>query len=175
MYKSLILLIAGACVALAEPATPTPAQQADAYYGKGIAAEKAGDVEAARAAYTKALQLNPELANCRYRLMQLQIDAPQIAAKGREGKFNKVMVPVFQLEGASLQEAINALNLVIEKESKGQVTANFIIQDPHKKLAESKLTLNLKNVPASAVMTYLMTQAGAKARYDEHAVVIEPK
>ncbi len=175
MNNSLLLLIAGVSVALAEPAAPPPAQQADAYYSKGIAAEKAGDVETARVAYTQALQLNPGLANCRYRLKQLQIDEPQIAAKGREGKFNKVMVPVFQLEGATLQEALNALSLIIDKESKGQLTANFVIQDPHKKLAAAKLSLNLKNVPASAVMTYLITQTNAKARYDEHAVVIEPK
>jgi len=175
MYKILFLLIAGASTALAEPNTLTVSQQADAYYGKGIAAEKAGDVEGAHAAYTKALQLNPGLANCRYRLTQLQIDAPSIAAKGREAKLSKVMVPVFQLEGTTLQEAIDALSLIIKKEAKGQVAANFIIQDPNKKLAAAKITLNLKNLPASAVMTYLMTQAHAKARYDEHAVVIEPK
>jgi len=175
MHKSLVLLIAGTAAALAEPNSLTPAQQADAYYGKGIAAEKAGDVAAARAAYTQALQLNPGLANCRYRLTQLQIDAPSIAAKGREAKFSKVMVPALQLENATLQEAIDGLSLIIEKEAKGQLAANFVIQDPGKKLAAAKITLNLKNLPASAVMSYLMTQANAKVRYDEHAVVIEPK
>jgi len=85
------------------------------------------------------------------------------------------MIPAFQLDGATLQEALDALNLILDKESKGQVAANFIVQDPNRKLAAGKLTLNLKNVPASAVMKYLMAQANAKARYDEHAIVIEPK
>ena len=141
----------------------------------GIAAENAGDVAAARLAYTKALQANPGHANCRYRLNQLKIDAPVIAAKGREAKLSKVMIPAFQLDPASLQEALDSLNLILEKESKGQVAANFIVQDPNKTLAASRLTLNLKNVPASAVMKYLLAQANAKARYDEHAIVIEPK
>ena len=183
MQKILILVVAGATAALAAPAappapspTPTPAAlSAEAYFAKGVAAEDSGDVAAARIAYTKALQLNPDLANCRYRLKELELNGPKVAAKGREAKFGKIMVPVFHLDGATLQEALDALNLIIDKESKGLVAANFVVQDPDAKLAAAKLTLNLKNLPASAIMKYLMTQANAKARYDEHAIVIEPK
>ena len=175
MQKILILFIACVSASLAEPTAPSPAQLADAYYAKGIAAEKDGDVEAARLAYTKALQANPDLANCRYRLNQLKLDAPMIAAKGRQVKLSKVTIPAFQLDGATLQESLDALNLVLNKESKGQATPNFVIQDPQKKLGTVKITLNLKNLPASAVIQYLMSQANAKARYDEHAIVIEPK
>ena len=64
---------------------------------------------------------------------------------------------------------------MILKETKDQLSPNFIIQDPQNKLANAKITLNLKNLPASAVIKYLLTQANARARYDEHAVVIEPK
>ena len=178
MQKILFLVVAAATAAFAAPPAapaPPPAQSADAYYAKGIAAEEAGDVASARSAYTKALQLNPGLANCRYRLKELELNGPKIAAKGREAKFGSVMVPVFHLDGATLQEALDLLNLVIEKESKGSVAGNFVIQDPDGKLAASKLSLNLKSLPASAVMKYLMSQANAKARYDEHAIVIEPK
>jgi tetratricopeptide (TPR) repeat protein len=175
MQKILILLLAGASATLAETAVPTPAQQSEAYYAKGIAAEKAGDVEAARLAYTKSLQANPNHANCRYRLRELQLNSGAVAAKGREAKFGKVMVPVFQVDEATLQESLDALSLILTKESKGQVAANFVIQDPQAKLASSKITLNLKSLPASAVMKYLITQVNAKVRYDEHAIVIEPR
>lgn len=182
MQKILILVVAASTAALAAPAAPAappaappPALSAEAYFAKGVAAEDSGDVAAARLAYTKALQINPDLANCRYRLKELELNGPKVAAKGREAKLGKIMVPVFHLDGATLQEALDALNLIIDKESKGQVAANFVVQDPDSKLAAAKLTLNLKNLPASAVMKYLMTQANAKARYDEHAVVIEPK
>lgn len=174
MRKLLILLLAGASVALAETTAPTPAQQAEAYYARGIAAEKAGDLEGARTAYTKALQASPNHANCRFRLNQLKIDGPAIAAKGREAKFNKVLLPSIQLDGATLQESLEALALMISKESKGELAANFLVQDPQKKLDGAKISLTLKNVPASAAMKYILTQAKAKARYDEHAVVIEP-
>ena len=62
--------------------------------------------------------------------------------------------------------------MIIEKESKGEVTPNFVIEDPKKLLASQKISLNLKNTPSRGVLKYLMDQTGAKARYDEHAVVI---
>lgn len=162
-------------MALAETAPLTPTQQAEAYYATGIAAEKAGDVDGARQAYTKALQTNPKHANCRFRLNQLKIDGGKIAAKGREAKFTKVIIPAIQLDGATLQESLDALTAILTKESKGELSSNFLVQDPQKKLAAIKITLNLKNLPASAAINYILGQANARARYDEHAVVIEPK
>ena len=44
-----------------------------------------------------------------------------------------------------------------------------------KGLAAEKISLNLKNMPAKAVLKYLTDQTGAKVRYDEHAVVISPR
>ena len=82
------------------------------------------------------------------------------------------MIPVFQLDQATLQEAIDALGTIIIKQSKDEVTPNFVIEDPKKVLADQKISLNLKNMPAKAVMKYLTDQTGTKVRYDEHAVVI---
>lgn len=175
MRTTLILLLAGALAALAEPTAPTPAQLAEAYYARGIAAEKAGDVTTARTAYTKALQANPNHANCRFRLKQLELDKDSIAARGREGQFAKVLIPVVQIDGATLQESLDHLAAMVTKESKNQLTPNFVVQDPQNKLANTKINLNLKNIPASAVLKYLLDQSKAKARYDEHAVVIEPR
>ena len=76
------------------------------------------------------------------------------------------------MDKASLQEALDSMNLIISKESKDDVTPNFVIQDPKNLLADRKITLNLKNMPAKAVLKYCLDQTGAKARYDEHAVVI---
>lgn len=175
MRNTLLLLLAGAVVALAEPAPPTPGQLADAYYARGIAAENVGDVAGARTAYTQALKANPRHANCRYRLKQLELNKDNIAKKGRELQFDKVIIPVIRIDGATLQESLNALSTMIAKESKDKLTPNFIIQDPHAAFANSKINLNLKGLPASAVIKYMLTQSNAKARYDEHAVVIMPK
>lgn len=153
----------------------SPARQAEALYQKGLAAEKAGDSSAAREFYKGALKLDPKNPNATYSLGQLKLTAPAMATKARETKFGAVMIPVFQLDQATLQEALTGLGMIIEKESKGEVTPNFVIEDPKALLAGQKISLNLKNMPARAVLKYLADQTGAKVRYDEHAVVISPR
>ena len=62
--------------------------------------------------------------------------------------------------------------MIIEKQTKNEVTPNFVVEDPKKLLATQKISLNLKNTPSRGVLKYLLDQTNAKARYDEHAVVI---
>lgn len=177
MTKNLSIIIAASLVtqAIAQTPAPAPAANAEALYRQGLAAEKSGDVTAAQQAYAAALKANPNHANARYSIGQLKINAASISAKGREAKFGAVMIPEFQLDGASLQESLDALRVIVEKQSKEQVTPNFVIQDPKNQLAAVKISMNLKAMPSKAVMQYLMEQSGAKARYDEHAIVISPK
>lgn len=173
MSKIITLVIAGSLTSLAF--AETPAQLAQSLYQKGQAAEKSGDPVAAKDCYAQALKADPNNANARYSIGQLKLNSGAIAAQGREAKFGAVIIPVFQLDGASLQEALDALSLIIEKQSKDTVTPNFVIEDPKGLLASRKISLNLKNMPSKAVMKYVMDSASAKARYDEHAVVVSPK
>jgi tetratricopeptide (TPR) repeat protein len=153
----------------------TPGQQAEVRYRQGLAAEKAGDPVLAQAAFAEALKLNPNHANARYNLGQVKINAASIAARGRETKFGAVMIPEYKLDDASLQESLAALRMIIEKQSEGEVAANFVIQDPQNKLGAAKISLNLKSMPSRAVLGYVLEMTGAKARYDEFAIVITPR
>jgi tetratricopeptide (TPR) repeat protein len=169
------ILIVSSLIVLSGILSANPASTPDAHYRRGMAAEQAGDPTAAREAYELALKLNPQHANARYRLGQLKINRGVVAAKGREAKIGAVMLPEIHLEGASVKESLDALAIMIEKQSEGEVTPNFIIQDPEAKLAEAKISFQLKNVPVSAVLNYILTQSRAKVKYDEYAVVVSPK
>lgn len=173
MTKIPSLIVAAALIAQASAQTPAPT--AEALYRQGQAAEKAGDPAAAQKAYSAALKANPNHANARYSLGQLKLTSGAIAAKGREAKFGAVMIPEFKLDAATLQESLDALRIFVEKQSKDQVTPNFVIQDPKNQFAATKISLNLRLMPAKAVLQYLLEQSGAKARFDEHAIVISPK
>lgn len=173
MSKTITLVIA--CALLSPAFAQSPAPNADSLYKQGQAAEKAGDPVAAGNFYKSALKADPKHPDARFSLGQLKLNSGTIAAKGREEKFGSVMVPAFQLDGASLQEALEAFSAIIEKQSKEEVVPNFIVEDPKKQLADQKITLNLKNMPARAVLKYLLDQTGSKVRYDEYAVVIIAK
>ncbi len=150
----------------------TAAEKADQYYRKGLAAEKEGDPVTASAAYNAALHLSPGHANARYRAGQVKIEAGSMRSSAVESKIGGVKIPAYRIEEASVTEAIAALGLAIEKASNEELTPNFIIQDPKGKLADTKITMQLKNVPAKAILEYIHSQANTQARYDEHAVVI---
>lgn len=171
------ILIAAICLphALAQNAKPAPTRSSEMFYRQGLAAEKSGDPDAARSAYTEALRIHPGHANARFRLGELKLYAPAIAAKGREARFGAVLVPEFRVDDASLKECLDALAIIVSKQSEDKVNPNFILQDPKNQLSAAKISLSLKNLPASGVLRYLLGQAGAKARFDEHAIVIEPK
>lgn len=164
-----------ACTVVSQAFAQTPPLSAEFLYQKGLAAEKSGDPVAASGFYKNALKTDPNHANARYSIGQLRLHAPAIAAKGREEKFGAVMIPLFQIDQATIQEAIAVLGAMIEKQSKAEVMPNFIIEDPKQLLKAQKITLNLKNTPAKAIMKYINDQAGTKVRYDEHAVVIMPR
>jgi len=150
----------------------TAAEKAEEYYRKGLAAEKAGDPTTASAAYRAAIQLQPSHVNARYRSGQVKIEAGAIRASAVETKIGSVKIPVYRIEEASVNEAIAALGIAIEKASNEEVTPNFVIQDPKGKLADKRITMQLKNVPAKAILEYIHSQANTQARFDEHAVVI---
>ena len=161
--------------ALALPVSgQTPAQLAELSYRKGQAAEQAGDPEAARKAYTDALKANPNHPHARYSLGQLKITGPALAAKGREMKFGAIMIPELKLDEAPLKDSLEALQVLVEKASEDKITPNFILQDPQGALSDVKITLVLKNTPAKAALQYILEMAGAKARHDEHAIIIAP-
>lgn len=172
--KPYLLWIVLALGTLSARSAETPAQAAEKLYRSGVAAEQAGDPNSAKAAYTQALRQNPSHANARFRLAQLRTTSPQIAAKGRELKVGQVMLPQVAFEDATLEEAIAALTTMLEKESKGEVNPNFVIQDPKDKLADKRITLRLKNIPARGALQHILAQAGARVTYDEFAIVITP-
>lgn len=164
---------------LALAAMPAFADQADDYYQKGLAAITRGEPEQAAAAFRKALSLRPDHAYARFQLGKLQGQAGQLKAKRREGELTKVKLDEVNFDGVTLSEALTALNHMVEKKTakdgKEGVTPNFMVQDSSGKLGDTEVTLRLKNVPAKIALDYLLEQAGGKARYDEHAIVILPR
>jgi tetratricopeptide (TPR) repeat protein len=182
MMKALPRFLTPALLAVAFAAAPAVhAQEADAgqlanaAYAQAIAAENACDAATAKAAYEKALQLNPRHANARHRLGQLHLNYSKIESKGREKKFSAVVISEFRVNNADFSEALGALAQLTEKASKEDVTPNFIIQDPTNILGARKVTLVMKGAPAGGILGYLLEMAKAKARFDEHAVVIMPR
>lgn len=168
MLLALTIAIAGSALAETEVTS-------DTLYRQGIAAERAGDPDAARAAYEQALRLNPKHADARFRLGQVKVRRDTIARQGRQAALTKVILPDVQFSEATLRETLDVLAKRINTGSDGKLSPNFVVQDPGGKLANAKITMQLRNVPASTVLQYILEQTGARARHDEYAIVIQPQ
>lgn len=173
--KTHLALLSCALLASQSPAHAEAPVSSATLYSQGMAAISAGDPVKADALLTKALQVDPNNANARFQLMEVRKNSASIASKGREAKFGAVTVAKLQLEGASLQEALDVIAKQVDEGSKKQVAANFVIQDEKGVLATKQISLKLTSIPAKAALEYVLTQAGAKARFDEHAIVIVPR
>lgn len=164
---------------LAAATVPAFAQTADEFYRRGMEAVSRGDADAARASFSEALRLRPDHPYARYQLGQLRGQTAHLTAKRREAQLAAVTLPNVDFRDVGLSEALAALGLMIEQQTKkGEDDAgfspNFMVQDPSGQLAERPVSLQLKGIPAKAALDYLLQQTGSTARFDEHAIVIRP-
>lgn len=164
---SLVLVSLLSTVTAQQPATPKLSA-----YQQGMLAISSGDPVSAEACFIEALRLDPHNTNAQYQLIEVRKNAPAIAAIGCAAKFGAVVIPKIQFDTATLEESLAVLAKMVTKASKDQISPNFVIDDPKSLLASKTISLTLNNIPAKAALDYVLSQAGAKARYDEHAIVI---
>jgi hypothetical protein len=173
-----LLVVACSLLCLAAPVVAQgqadPAAQAEQYYRHGMAAVQRGAATDARRAFEAALRLNPGHANARYQLLQLRGNEGKLVAKSRELKLGQVTLPEVQFEDATLDEVLEALDGMVRKQTKDAFVPNFVIQDSSGKLAKAKVNIRIRNVPATVVLKYALDQAGGRAAYEEHAILIRP-
>ena len=166
--KKLILAL------LALTAIPAHADKAAELYKSGLLAVQEGNVKAAETAFKEVLRLQPGNANARYQLAELKANQGSIAARARAKKLGEFTIEQIDFSKTELSEALAALGMLVEEKSEKKFAPNFLVQDPSKKLGEQLVTLQVKNVPADAVLDMLIKQAGAVAKFEEHAIIIKP-
>ncbi|QJE96657.1 STN domain-containing protein [Luteolibacter luteus] len=153
---------------------PAYADKATDIYRAGMIAMDQGNVKAASDAFKEVLRLQPGNANARYQLAELQRNQGSVAARARIKKMEEYQLSEINFAKLGLSESLEALTMLIEKKSEEKFSPNFMVQDPSNKLGDAQVTLSVKNVPAKAALDMVLQQAGAVAKYEEHAIVIKP-
>lgn len=177
--KRTILMVLGTMLALsvsleAITAQEERVQKVATLYQQGVTALKDGDSKLAAACFREVLVIQPNHGNARYQLLSLHQRKPNLAAKVRQRKLAQIKIPKVDFDESEFGEVIEALDILIAKETKGEFAPNFVVQDPHGLLENKRITMKLGTVPANVLLDYVLKMAHAKARYDEHAIVIAP-
>ena len=100
-----------------------------------------------------------------------------------QAKLNSIMIPQVQLNGATLDEAVDFLRAVAAQEDKNtpdesQRGMPFVVQlgdetmPAVQKIRDSRVNLILRNVPLSQVLKLITEATGTTFRVDDFAVVI---
>ncbi|MGE9268820.1 MAG: hypothetical protein ACQKBY_12060 [Verrucomicrobiales bacterium] len=144
-------------------------------YQTGMQAMKSGDRDTARQAFQGVLKLQPGHGHARYQLATLDKNVDRAQVRLREQKFQTIKLKQVAFDQAGMAEALEALDRMAGEASDGSFTPNFILQDPGKKFDDVRITLQLRNVPVSVVLHYILQMSKGTVRYDEHATVVMPR
>lgn len=168
------LTLSSASLAQADGSSEAIAQNAAKLYQQGLVAEKNGQIDTARTSYEGALAIQPRHGNARYRLLNLKSKRKELSLMVQKRKLQKVIIPSAQFTDASLAESLEALSALVAQNDKEKTGINIVLQDPDGVLDHKKINIQLRGVPASAILDYILQQGSASASYDAYAVVIKP-
>lgn len=159
----------------ADPDTDARAKQIADLYQTGVSALEAGERETAKRAFQGVLKLQPGNGHARYQLATLEKNFDRVMLKKREQEFAGTKLKEVYFDNATVAEALEAIDRMATEQSDKKFSPNFIIQDPDTHFVDKRISMQLRNVPVSVVLEYVLEAAKANARYDEHATVIKPR
>jgi len=151
------------------------AEQANNLYKQGVIAMRAGKYDIAQMSFKEVLRLYPKHTQARRHLLYILQNRKGLEVGKRKAALKKVIIPQIDFDKATVQEALDVLSAMVQRESKKTVAPNFVVQDPTEGFKNSSITLRLRSVPAETMLNYIVDQAGGRVRYDNHAIVITPR
>lgn len=150
-------------------------KQVESFYQQAEQAFVEGDLKAAQEGVRAALAINPNHGPSYALRLKLKSNGDRFKVENRKRQFKNVILPVVDIEEMTVSEALALLSKLIEKQTEDKFHPNFVITDRQGSLEEKVVTLQLKNIPASIALQYLLESAGATARYDQYATTIQPR
>ncbi|MGJ8697460.1 MAG: hypothetical protein ACSHYF_14175 [Verrucomicrobiaceae bacterium] len=151
------------------------AKEINNLYTQGVTAMNNGRIAAARAAFTRVLELEPGHGHAKHQLTRLPMVGKNFRLAQRKQKFKTTVLKEIDFYDSTLEEVVETLNLLALKETEKKWSPNFIIQDPRGQVKDKKVSLQMKNIPMSAALQYVLDMTGTTVRFDEHATVIRPQ
>lgn len=134
----------------------------------GRAAYYKGDLEQAHQLLSMVEAQNPRHQETRILLGDIRLKLKATGNSLRK-KYEGVKLAKIEFSDVTLQEALDGLRILAKNSSNGQVVPNFIVTDPI--LKAKALSLTLTDVPLTQAIEYVARIVGARAAYDNHAVL----
>jgi hypothetical protein len=137
-------------------------------FEQGRTAFYRGDYETAQRLLTLVQAGDPRHGPTRGLLAQIKLAAPP------DGEFLKknysaIVLQKVEMEEVTLQDCLQGLIIISKNATEGKLAPNLILQAKDK--ADTKVTMNLSNIPLPEAIDYVARLSGTKVKWEKHAVV----
>jgi hypothetical protein len=147
------------------------AQQSE-MQAEAVRAFQAGDYATAKSLFESLLSLEPK--NFAARNYLRAIAQREKSGASLEGALRKILIPTVDFRDATVREAVAFVSQKVRELSGGKQSVNVVWMVSPEQTASARVTLSLRNVPASEVLRYIGESSNLQFSYDALAVKIKP-
>lgn len=131
-----------------------------------------GDRATAKVLFKRVIELDPKNANAQRYLRTIELAEAQTGAGGGALKvqLERLMVEKIDFKDTSLDAVLQFLSHVAKQKS---MNLSFVQKLPPDYAKNTKITLNLANVPMAVVLQYVGSLSGTVLKPEQYAVAVE--
>ncbi|HEY5777342.1 MAG TPA: tetratricopeptide repeat protein [Terrimicrobiaceae bacterium] len=157
-------------VALLLLAFSSLAAQQDEIRSEAVRAFQAGDYATAKSLFESLLAIDPKNPAARNYLRAISLREGSGASL--ESALRNINIPAVDFRDVTVREAVAFVSQKVNELSGGKQPMNVVWMVPPERTDNTRVTLNLRNVPASEVLRYIGDASNLRFSYDAHAVKI---
>jgi hypothetical protein len=151
--------------------SPLAAQQSE-MQAEAVRAFQAEDYATAKSLFESLLSIDPKNPAARNYLRA--IAQREKGGPGLEGALRKILIPTVDFRDATVREAVAFVSQKVRELSGGKQSLNVVWMVSPEQTASARVTLNLRNMPASEVLRYIGASSNLRFTYNAVAVKIQP-
>ncbi len=151
--------------------SPLVAQQEE-IQSEAVRAFQAGDFATAKSLFQSLLEIDPKNPAARNYLRAIALR--ESGGPGLEASLRNINIPAVDFRDVTVREAVAFVALKVQEISAGKRSVNVVWMVPPEATEGTRITLSLRNVPASEVLRYIGDASNLHFTYDAHALKIRP-
>ncbi|HET7238635.1 MAG TPA: tetratricopeptide repeat protein [Terrimicrobiaceae bacterium] len=151
--------------------SPLVAQQEE-IQSEAVRAFQAGDFATAKSLFQSLLQIDPKNPAARNYLRAIALR--ESGGPGLEASLRSINIAAVDFRDVTVREAVAFVAQKVQEISAGKRSVNVVWMVPPETTEGTRITLSLRNVPASEVLRYISDASNLRFTYDAHALKIRP-
>jgi len=131
-----------------------------------------GDTEGAKQKFEQVLKQDPDNTTAKSYLRMIATQEKKSGGESLQAKLEHLTLDQVKFSDATLGSALDYLK---QQAAKKSVSVSFVMQLPQSTVDETKVSIDLQNVPFLVALNYVSDLAGVKYVVQQYAILIKPR